>query len=170
MLAALAGPISGRAGAIVVTSPAFVAGGRIPQRYAAASCGGTNLSVPLRWRGIPPFARSLAVSIFDPDARAGSGFWHWLVYDMPPSVRSLPASVDGAGLPEGTEVAKNDAQVKKYHGMCPPRGQLHHYRFTVYALDQAYVQAKRNLGAYVVLQRMTSSILASGTLTGTYGR
>jgi Raf kinase inhibitor-like YbhB/YbcL family protein len=155
---------------IVVTSSAFHPGGRIPLRYAAMPCGGQNISVPLRWRGVPPLARSLAVSVFDPDARSGAGFWHWIVYDVPSGTTGIAASIDGASFPRGSEVGRNDEGTKFYFGPCPPKGELHHYRFTVYALSTAYVQAKRDRGAALILERMTPSILRSGTLTGTFAR
>jgi Raf kinase inhibitor-like YbhB/YbcL family protein len=169
VVAAAACPAGGGAN-LTVKSAASLAGGRIPLRYAAKLCGGRNVSVPLEWRGLPALTRSVAVTMFDPDAREGAGFWHWVVYDIPASASHLDASVDGARLPAGSVVGRNDAQTNAYFGPCPPKGELHHYRVTVYALGSSFVQSMPDRGAAAIVNRFTPSILARGTLVGTYQR
>jgi Raf kinase inhibitor-like YbhB/YbcL family protein len=161
---------SGAFAKLSVTSTAFNPGGRIALRYISKRCGGQNVSIPLAWRGLPALTRSVAVSMFDPDARSGAGVWHWIVYDIPASISRLAPAVDGAQLPKGSVTGKNTEQLEQYSGPCPPRGELHHYRITVYAIGTGFVQAMPERGAAVIVNRLTPNLLASATLIGTYGR
>lgn len=169
----LAAPRPGPAGAVAtidLKSSAFESGGRIPAKYAATACSGENLSPPLEWGDLPALTQSLVLTVYDPDAGDGAGFWHWVVYDMPKATRSLASTVDGHSLPSGAVSSENDAGVKGYFGPCPPRGPLHHYKFTLYALDTPYVQTKSGRKPKAILDAVSSHVLATGTLTGTFQR
>jgi Raf kinase inhibitor-like YbhB/YbcL family protein len=155
---------------ITVTSSAFSEGAVLPLRYAARPCGGENVAPPLAWSGVPPLARSVAITVFDPDARGGSGVWHWIVYDIPIGTTHLDASANGAELPANAVTGRNTGGTQAYFGPCPPRGESHHYRFTVYALDVPYVQDDPDIKAPDLVNRFTSHILAQGTLTASFSR
>lgn len=142
---------------LVLTSTTFAAGATVPASMIATPCGGSNISPHLAWSGVPNGTRSLALILHDPDAPHSGGFYHWVAYGFGPSDR-VP-----------TDVGSNDTGSTGYFGPCPPPGKLHHYVFTLYALDTP-VKSAQPLTATQLLQRMHGHILAQTTLTATLER
>jgi Raf kinase inhibitor-like YbhB/YbcL family protein len=148
---------------IVVESDSFASQGQIPARY---TCDGADISPHLSWSGVPANAKSLVLSVDDPDAPRGP--WnHWYVYDIPSSIDRL---IEGASnthrLPAGAIEAMNDFMKYAYGGPCPPTGR-HRYVFSVRAIDKAL--ADRGLSRVEVERRIAGHIIAEGKLTGVYG-
>ncbi|MFF1571520.1 YbhB/YbcL family Raf kinase inhibitor-like protein [Leifsonia sp. NPDC058292] len=104
-----------------------------------AGGGGGDISPQLSWSGFPAETKSFAVTIHDPDAPTGSGFWHWAVYNIPADVTSLAAGAGaegGASLPQGAAMLSNELGAKSFTGAGPPPGTgTHHYTVVVHALD-----------------------------------
>jgi Raf kinase inhibitor-like YbhB/YbcL family protein len=123
-----------------LTSPVVSEGAPIKaeQVFNKFGCTGKNVSPVLSWSGAPAGAKSFALTIFDPDAPTGSGFWHWVVANIPANVTSLPMNAGdlrGKNLPKGAVQVRNDYGALGYGGPCPPKGDTHHYVFTVFAVD-----------------------------------
>jgi Raf kinase inhibitor-like YbhB/YbcL family protein len=132
--------------------------------------GGQDKSPELAWSGFPKETKSFAVTVYDPDAPTGSGFWHWAVMDIPANVTGLPA---GAGAPNSTILPKeavqlpNDAGLVQFLGAAPPVGHgVHHYFITVYAVDVATLGIpKTATPAYLGFNLFTHAI-ARATIIG----
>ena len=138
-------------------------------------CSGGNLSPALNWSGAPAGTRSFAVNMFDPDAPTGSGFWHWVVFNIPPGTTSF---AKGAGdvkkklMPKGAIQSRTDLGTDGYGGPCPPAGDKpHRYQITVFAVDVDKLPFAKNhnaSGAMVGFD-LHFHTLAKATLTGVFG-
>lgn len=150
------------AASIALRSTAFAASAAIPARY---TCGGDDVSPPLSWSGTPAGAKSIALTVIDPDA-PGRPFTHWVVFNMPAPTPELP---EGGPLPAGSLEGRNDFGSTGYRGPCPPAGPTHHYHFKVYALDMALSlgSGATEAGFEDAIKR---HVLASGELVGTFKR
>jgi Raf kinase inhibitor-like YbhB/YbcL family protein len=146
------------------------------QVFKGFGCTGGNLSPALNWSGVPAGAKSLAVTIYDPDAPTGSGWWHWVVFNIPASTTSLPK---GAGdvnkklMPKGAIQSRTDFGSGGYGGPCPPPGDKpHNYQITVYAVDVDKLPDAKNdkASAALVGFDLHFHTLAKATLSGVYGR
>jgi Raf kinase inhibitor-like YbhB/YbcL family protein len=118
--------------ALQLKAPAFAAGGDIPALF---TCDGQDRSPALQWNSPPKTSQSLAITMDDPDAPAGT--WvHWVLYNLPPNTRDLPEGVPTQPeLPSGARQGRNDFRRIGYGGPCPPPGPAHRYFFRLYALD-----------------------------------
>jgi len=137
-------------------------------------CGGGNKSPHLKWADAPSGTKSFAVLCFDPDAPTGSGFWHWVVVNIPPSVVELPLD---AGNPRTGKLPADALQVRTdfgkpgYGGPCPPEGDHpHRYLFTVHAVSMEKLPVTADTAAAVVGFYLNFNTLAKASLMGLYKR
>lgn len=140
--------------------------------YSGFGCMGGNMSPQLSWGGIPSEAKSLAITMYDPDAPTGSGWWHWVVFNIPVTVKSLQLGASLNAMPEGSVEAITDFGTYGYGGACPPEGdKAHRYIFTLYALDVETLSDvdEKSSGAKVgyFLNKHT---LEKASITGIYSR
>jgi Raf kinase inhibitor-like YbhB/YbcL family protein len=134
-------------------------------------CDGGNKSPHLRWEGAPPETRSFAVTCFDPDAPTGSGFWHWVVVNIPASVTELPVDAASGKLPAGALQVRTDFGKPGYGGPCPPAGDHpHRYLFTVFAVSMDKLPVTGDTSAAVVGFYLNFHTLAKASLMGLFKR
>ncbi|HJU05531.1 MAG TPA: YbhB/YbcL family Raf kinase inhibitor-like protein [Nitrospiraceae bacterium] len=139
---------------------------------AAHAFSGENLSPHLTWSDAPEGTRSYVVTCFDPDAPTPSGFWHWVVVDLPSRVTSLPTGAgkeDGSGLPSGAFQCRSDFGTRAYGGAAPPKGdRAHRYFFVVHAVDVEKLGVDKEASPAVVSFNLAFHTLGRAILTPTY--
>jgi Raf kinase inhibitor-like YbhB/YbcL family protein len=159
-----------------LSSPTFSDGATLPMQHVFNSfgCTGDNQSPALSWTAPPQGTKSLAITAYDPDAPTGSGWWHWVVFNLPASTRDLPVNAgtpDGKNLPQGAVQARTDYGTPGFGGACPPKGDTpHRYIFTVWALDTEALPLDANASGAMVGFYLNQHKIANATLTATYGR
>jgi Raf kinase inhibitor-like YbhB/YbcL family protein len=164
------------ASALELTSPDIKAGGTIADKhvYAGFGCTGQNVSPALKWSGAPAGTKSFAVQVYDPDAPTGSGFWHWVMFDIPADVSELPQAagdLKSGKAPAGAVQSRTDFGVPGYGGPCPPKGDpAHHYHFMLFAVDTAKLGPGVDASAAFVGFNLHFHTLAKAEFVGTYGR
>lgn len=142
------------------------------QEYRGFGCNGDNLSPELVWKDAPADTKSFAVTVFDPDAPTGSGWWHWVVYDIPATATGLPAgAVVKAALPSGTKQGRNDYGTRNFGGACPPAGDRpHHYVFMVHALRVEKLNVPDDASAALIGYNIIANRIGLAKMTTTYSR
>jgi Raf kinase inhibitor-like YbhB/YbcL family protein len=137
-------------------------------------CAGGNKSPHLKWSGAPADTKSFALTCYDPDAPTGSGFWHWLVANLPATVTELPLDAGNpasALMPKGALQTRTDFGQPGYGGPCPPQGDHpHRYIFTVFAVKQPALQITAETMPAVVGFMLNFNTLEKATLMGLYKR
>jgi len=164
--------------AFAVTSNSFKDGDYLPKEFILSAdfgfgCAGGNKSPHLKWSGAPAGTKSFAVTCYDPDAPTGSGFWHWLVVNIPAAATELRKDAgrpDGSNLPFGCVQVATDFGSPGWGGPCPPVGDKpHRYNFTLYALKVERLDvngASASLAGYMV----NGNAIGRAKLTGKFGR
>ena len=178
----LALPLSSRAHdqnvgeqSFVLSSPQIAEGATLTasQVYNGFGCQGENISPALQWQGAPAGTKSYALTVYDPDAPTGSGWWHWVVFNIPADVQALPAkiSAQGQGLPVGAIQSQTDFGQPGFGGACPPEGDKpHRYQFTLHALKVAKLDLPASSMPALVGFMIHANEVASARFTAYYGR
>jgi Raf kinase inhibitor-like YbhB/YbcL family protein len=142
--------------------------------YAGFGCTGKNISPSLQWINAPKSAKSFALSVYDPDAPTGSGWWHWVIFNIPSDVMELKTdagNIQKKIAPAGSIQSMTDFGKPGFGGACPPVGDKpHRYLFTVFALDVAKLDLDEKAGAALVGYMLNAHAIAKASLISYYGR
>lgn len=145
---------------------------RIGQVYKGMGCIGQNISPELSWADPPEGTKSFVLTIFDRDAPTGSGWWHWVVANIPASVHSIEPGASGTSrMPPGSIETRNDYGTAGYGGPCPPELDApHRYVITLFALRVEKLEVTADSTAAMVGLLTNANSLANTTIAATYGR
>lgn len=145
-------------------SPDFAYGQELPNTVRA---DGGNVSPALRWTGAPAATKSYVLTLYDPDAPTGSGFWHWAIRDIPADTTELSAGV-GSDLPDGARAMPNEMRIAEFGGAAPPPGHgPHRYFFTLSALDVDALDVPDDATPAVLGFMMREHVIGRAQLMGT---
>ena len=167
---------SALAGEFTVTSPSVSEGATIGEKhlFAGFGCTGGNKSPALAWSDAPADTKSFAVTVYDPDAPTGSGWWHWVVFNIPVGTTELKegaGDAKGALLPPGSVQSVTDFGQPGFGGPCPPVGDKpHRYIFTVHALKLEKLPLEPSASGAMVGFFLGQNTIAKASVTGLYGR
>lgn len=148
-----------------IYSKAIPADSVINLAQVSAGAGGQNISPDLTWEDIPEGTKSFAITIFDPDAPTGSGWWHWVVINIPATITSIPL---GGPLPPQAIEKPNDFGFPGYGGPYPPPGPPHRYIHTVHALNVESLDLPEEATNAATRFHIHGSEIARASLTGTF--
>ncbi len=164
------------AAGFTLTSPTIKPGATLTdaQVFNGFGCTGKNISPELKWSGAPAGTKSFAVTVYDPDAPTGSGWWHWVVINLPADSTGLSegaGTAEGTGLPAGAIQGRTDFGAHAFGGACPPKGDKpHRYIFTVYALKVDKLDVPADATAALVGFMINANKLGTATFMAKYGR
>jgi Raf kinase inhibitor-like YbhB/YbcL family protein len=144
------------------------------QVFSGFGCSGKNISPSLKWINAPKNTKSFAVTVYDPDAPTGSGWWHWIIFNIPANVSELKADagrIDKKLAPTGSIQSVTDFGKPGFGGACPPQGdKAHRYIFTVYALSVARLDLDEKASPATVGFTLSGSTIAKASLIAYYQR
>ena len=143
----------------------------IDQVFNSFGCEGNNVSPQLSWANAPAGTKSFAVTAYDPDAPTGSGWWHWVVFNIDKSVDGFKAGASNSDMPKGAVESVTSYGSKGFGGACPPVGdKAHRYIFTVYALDTEKIEQGPEARPELVGFFINSHTIARASIIAYYGR
>lgn len=128
-------------------------------------CIGKNERPAFQWINVPSEAKSFAITFFDEDAPTGSGFWHWVVYNIPANITKINSDT----LPAEAIEPNTDLEKPGFFGPCPPVGRIHRYTFTLHALDVKDLAVPQGSSGAISRFYINKHTIAKTTLTGIAG-
>ncbi len=144
------------------------------QVYSGFGCTGSNISPVLKWTKAPANTKSFVVTVYDPDAPTGHGWWHWIIFNIPGDTTGLKADAGNPSkklAPPGSVQSMTDFGKPGFGGACPPRGDKpHRYIFTVYALSMPKLEFDETASPATIESALNRNILGKASLTSHYGR
>ena len=168
--------VVGQAGAQGFTLTSSDMGGQLSQAqvFSGFGCSGKNMSPSLKWTNAPSNTKSFAVTVYDPDAPTGSGWWHWVIFNIPADVTGLKAdagNIEKKLAPAGSVQSMTDFGKPGFGGACPPQGDKpHRYVFTVYALSVAKLDLNEKTPPAMVGFVLNGNAIAKASLIAYYQR
>ncbi len=144
------------------------------QVFNGFGCKGDNISPALSWSNAPKGTKSFALTVYDPDAPTGSGWWHWVVFDIPANITSLvknSGDIKSMLMPKGAIQGVTDFGKAGYGGACPPVAhKAHKYIFTIYALDTDKLGLDKKASPALVGYYLNLHVLGKASIVGYYDR
>ena len=144
------------------------------QEFNGFGCSGENVSPQLFWENAPKGTKSFAITMYDPDAPTGSGFWHWVVFDIPSNINELVSNAGNISLnltPKGAIQSKTSYGANGYGGPCPPEGHgIHTYIFTIHALKTDKLGLDANTNAEIVGYYLWQNTIEKASIVMYYNR
>lgn len=165
--------VSVSAADFTVTSATIKNGSTLTNKHVFNSfgCKGENLSPALKWENAPAGTKSFAVTVYDPDAPTGSGWWHWTLVNIPANVTELKEGASSKALPKGAVEGRTDFGKPGFGGACPPQGDKpHKYIITVYALKTDKLDVNGEASGALVGYNIGFATLAKASITATFSR
>ncbi|MFM2112871.1 MAG: hypothetical protein RLZZ271_1531 [Pseudomonadota bacterium] len=169
-------PLAAHAADFSLSSPSIVPGSTLGNQHVfkGFGCTGDNVSPALNWVNAPAGTKSFAVTVYDPDAPTGSGWWHWVIYNIPASANGIAVgagNAEGKGLPAGSVQGRTDFGTYGFGGACPPVGDKpHRYIFTVHALKTDKLELPKDTTAALVGYMLNANLIAKTSFEAKYGR
>lgn len=142
------------------------------QVFNGFGCVGKNISPQLSWKNVPKGTKSFAITMYDPDAPTGSGWWHWVVFDIADSTHEVLSNASKLNkLPKGSIQGKSDYGLNEFGGACPPRGDgFHTYITTVYALDVKTLGLNKETSSAIVGYKLNMHTIEKSSIVTYYKR
>ena len=142
------------------------------EEFDGFGCKGKNMSPELHWKNPPKGTKSFAITVYDPDAPTGSGWWHWLVVNIPADVTKIASNASSTHtLPKGAVETMTDYSFSGFGGACPPKGDgVHTYIFTVYALDVEKLEVTAKSDSALVGFMINAHTIQKATIISYYQR
>lgn len=159
-----------------LSSPDIKPNSKIGEEHVFNSfgCQGRNISPALQWSGAPAGTKSFALTVYDPDAPTGSGWWHWVAFNIPADASSIAKNAGDPNanlLPAGSIQSRTDFGKPGYGGPCPPQGdKAHRYAFTLHALKVDKLPLDADAPAAMVGFYLHQNTLKKAVLKAQYGR